>query len=156
VAPRKALKAMAAEPTQPRVRAEALVGLIGALTSPTDGSSPVTASERWEFIGDVALPIDRDISHFACTRAGKIPNALQKMFQVLRPGRSKRGGLVGVVLTCGGQMLFGQPGDVAEAEPPQAILRSAAPPLELPPAPNIAVAPPSPLPSRPEPRPVLP
>jgi hypothetical protein len=45
------------------------------------------------------LPIDRDISRFACTRAGKIPNALQKMFQVLRPGRSKRGGLVGVVLT---------------------------------------------------------
>jgi hypothetical protein len=156
VARRKALKAMAAEPPQPRVSAEALVGLIGALTSPTDGSSPVTASERWEFIGGIALPIDRDVSRFGYTRTGRIPNELQKMFQAPRPGRSKRGGLVGVVLTCGGQMLFGRPGDVAGAAPPQAILRSAAPPLELPPAPNIAVAPPSPLPSRPAPRPVLP
>jgi hypothetical protein len=129
VARRKALKAMAAEPTQPRVRAEALMGLIGELTAPTDGSPPVTASEPWEFIGDFALPIDRDISRFAYTRAGKIPNELRKMFQVLRPGRSKRGamfavgtmlgGLVGVVMTYGGQMLFGQPGDLAQADPPK-------------------------------------
>jgi hypothetical protein len=51
------------------------------------------------------------------------------MFQVLRPGRSKRGamfavgtmlgGLVGVVMTYGGQMLFGQPGDLAQADPPK-------------------------------------
>lgn len=105
------------------------MGQIGALTSPTDGAPPASASEPWEFIGDVALPIDRDISRFADTRAGKIANELQKMFQVLGPGRSKRGamfavgtipgGLVGVVLTYGGQMLLGQPGDVAEAEPPQ-------------------------------------
>jgi len=196
VARRRALKAMAAEPTQPRVRAEALMGLIGELTAPTDGSPAVTASEPWEFIGDFALPIDRDISRFAYTRAGKIPNELRKMFQVLRPGRSKRGamfafgtmlgGLVGVVLTYGGQMLFGQPGSLAEADPPQpdnsvasapdlvrppattpapapsmsppvlarpqadppqAILRGAAQPLQTPPAPDAAAAPPSPSPA---------
>lgn len=118
VARRKALKAMAAEPNSSRVRAEVLMGLVGELTAPTGGSPPVTAQEPWEFVGDFALPIDRDISRFAYTRAGKIPNELRKMFQVLRPGRSKRramfafgavlGGLGGVVLTFGGQMLFGQ------------------------------------------------
>jgi len=102
------------------VRAEALMGLIGELTAPSDGSLPVTASEPWEFVGDFALPIDRDISRFAYTRAGKIPNELRKMFQVLRPGRSKRGvmfalgavlgGAIGVLLTYSGQMLFGAPG----------------------------------------------
>jgi hypothetical protein len=38
VARRKALKAMSAEPTQPRVRAEALMGLIGELTALAAGS----------------------------------------------------------------------------------------------------------------------
>lgn len=157
MARRKALKAMAAEPTQPRVRAEALMGLIGELTSPTDGSPPVTASEAWEFIGDFALPIDRDISRFAYTRAGKIPNELRKMFQVLRPGRSKRramfalgtmlGGLVGVALTYGGQMLFGQPSDRAEADPPQpdnsiASTPEIARPRAAVPAPAISLNPP--------------
>lgn len=120
VARRRALKAMAAEPGEARVRAEALMGLIGELTAPSDGSAPVIAQEPWEFIGDFALPIDRDISRFAYTRAGKIPNELRKLFQVLRPGRSKRraiftlgallGGAVGVALTYGGSVLFGQPG----------------------------------------------
>lgn len=204
VARRKALNAMAAAPTQPRVRAEALMGLIGELTAPTDGSPAVTASEPWEFIGDFSLPIDRDISRFAYTRAGKIPNELRKMFQVLRPGRSKRGamfalgtmlgGLVGVVLTYGGQMLFGQPGDLAEADPPkpdnsiasspnlvrppapatapvpsmsppvlaspqagppQAMLRGAAPPLQIPRAPDTSAAPPSPALSAAPPRPAF-
>lgn len=118
LARRKALKAMAAEPNRSRVRAEALLGLVGELTAPTDGSPPVTAQEPWEFVGDFALPIDRDISRFAYTRAGKIPNELRKMFQVLRPGRSKRramfafgavlGSVGGVILTFGGQLLFGQ------------------------------------------------
>lgn len=118
MARRKALKAMAAEPNSSRVRAEVLMGLVGELTAPTDGSPPVTTQEPWEFVGDFALPIDRDISRFAYTRAGKVPNELRKMFQVLRPGRSKRramfafgallGGVGGVILTFGGQVLFGQ------------------------------------------------
>lgn len=157
VARRRALKAMAAEPTESRVRAEALMGLIGELTAPTDGSPPVTATEPWEFIGDFALPIDRDISRFAYTRAGKIPNELRKMFQVLRPGRSKRramftlgamlGGLVGVLLTYSGQMLFGQPGLRADAEPPQpdnslASTQEAARPRAAAPVPGPSLDPP--------------
>jgi TIR domain len=142
VARRKALKAMAAEPTLARVRAEALMGLIGELTAPSDGSLPVTAPEPWEFVGDFALPIDRDISRFAYTRAGKIPNELRKMFQVLRPGRSKRGvmfalgavlgGAVGVVLTYSGQMLFGAPsGRFSASLPPDAAPASAPESTEL-------------------------
>ena len=147
VARRKALKAMAAEPTLARVRAEALMGLIGELTAPSDGSLPVTAPEPWEFVGDFALPIDRDISRFAYTRAGKIPNELRKMFQVLRPGRSKRGvmfalgavlgGAIGIVLTYSGQMLFGAPSgrlgasllpDTTPASAPEATLLADAAP----------------------------
>lgn len=124
IARRKAVKGLADDPKSPRIRAEALMGLVGELTAPSDGSPPVTRQEPWEFVGDMALPIDRDISRFAYMRAGKIPNELRKMFQVLRPGRSKRrrifafgallGAALGVVLTWaltyGGQMLFGQPG----------------------------------------------
>ncbi len=124
IARRKAVKGLADNPQSTRVRAEALMGLVGELTAPSDGSPPITRHEPWEFVGDMALPIDRDISRFAYMRAGKIPNDLRKMFQVLRPGRSKRrrifalgavfGAALGVVLTWalsyGGQMLFGQPG----------------------------------------------
>lgn len=142
VARRKALKALADEPMRSSVRVEALMGLIGELTAPSDGSPPVVAQEPWEFIGDMALPIDRDISRVAYMKAGKIPNELRKMFQVLRPGRSKRramfalgavlGGVVGVALTYGGQMLFGLPGmraatpapEPARSQAPRAIART--------------------------------
>ena len=128
VARRRALKALSAAPMRASVRVEALMGLIGELTAPSDGSQPVVTQEPWEFIGDMALPIDRDISRVAYMKAGKIPNELRKMFQVLRPGRSKRraifalgavlGGIVGVALTYGGQMLFGQPvSRIATPEP---------------------------------------
>lgn len=147
VARRKALKGMADAPAAPRARAEALMGLVGELTAPSDGSPPVTAQEPWEFVGDMALPIDRDISRFAYTRAGKIPNELRKMFQVLRPGKSKRraifalgalvGGVVGVALAYGGQMLFGQSG-VRLAQLP--------PPTDNPPEPQQAVRAPEPAP----------
>lgn len=130
VARRKALKAMADEPNSARARAEALMGLVGELTAPSDGSPPVTTQEPWEFVGDMALPIDRDISRFAYTRAGKIPNELRKMFQVLRPGKSKRraifavgavvGGVVGVALAYGGQLLFGHSNvQLAQLPPPK-------------------------------------
>ena len=162
VARRKALKAMADAPATPRVRAEALMGLIGELTEPSDGSPPVTAQEPWEFVGDFALPIDRDISRFAYTRAGKVPNELRKMFQVLRPGRSKRramfafgailGGVIGAALTYGGHMLFGQP--IAKPTPPpteptdtpappvatQPSRPALAPPVLAPPAPPPHIA----------------
>jgi len=167
VARRKALKAMAEAPAAPRVRAEALMGLIGELTAPSDGSPPVTAQEPWEFIGDFALPIDRDISRFAYTRAGKIPNELRKLFQVLRPGRSKRqtmfafgaviGGVIGAMLTYGAHMMFGQPGARPAAPPPeptdtsapQLALRTQAPDLA-----QRALAPPTPAspPTAPPPR----
>lgn len=148
VARRKVLKAMSAEPMQRRVRAEALMGLIGELTAPSDGSPPVTAHDPWEFVGDFALPIDRDISRYAYTRAGKIPNELRKMFQVLRPGRSKRrrlfaagavlGGIVGVVLTYGGQMLFGQPGPRLASDPRQPDTPPTRPADDTPAAPQTA------------------
>lgn len=154
IARRKALKAMAAAPAEPRVRAEALMGLIGELTAPSDGSPPVTAHEPWEFLGDFALPIDRDISRFAYSRAGKIPNELRKLFQVLRPGRSKRraifafgallGGIVGAALTYGAHMMFGQPG-AKPPPPPHEPTDTPAPPLALrSPAPTFA--PPAPAP----------
>lgn len=145
VARRKALKAMADEPASARARAEALMGLVGELTAPSDGSPPVTELEPWEFVGDIALPIDRDISRFAYTRAGKIPNELRKMFQVLRPGKSKRpaifalgallGGVAGVTLAWGGQLLFGH-SDVKLAQLP--------PPAGNPPEPRQAAIEPAP------------
>ena len=129
VARRRALKALADAPMDARVRVEALMGLIGELTAPSDGAPPVTTQEPWEFVGDMALPIDRDISRVAYMKAGKIPNELRKMFQVLRPGRSKRravfalgavlGGIVGVALTYGGQMLLSAPGAKVAATPPE-------------------------------------
>ena len=147
VARRRALKALADAPMRSSVRVEALFGLIGELTAPSDGSPPVTAQEPWEFIGDMALPIDRDISRVAYMRAGKIPNELRKMFQVLRPGRSKRraifalgavlGGIIGVALTYGGQMLFGQPGTRTAPSSPT--------PTDAPPPPTLAQRPPAPL-----------
>jgi len=154
VARRRALKALADAPMRSSVRVEALFGLIGELTAPSDGSPPVTAQEPWEFIGDMALPIDRDISRVAYMRAGKIPNELRKMFQVLRPGRSKRraifalgavlGGIIGVALTYGGQMLFGQPG--TRVAPPSPT------PADAPPPPTLAQRPPAPATSAEAPR----
>ncbi|MEQ1783007.1 MAG: TIR domain-containing protein [Hyphomonadaceae bacterium] len=137
IARRKALKALADAPMRASVRVEALMGLIGELTAPSDGAPPVVTQEPWEFIGDMALPIDRDISRAAYMKAGKIPNELRKMFQVLRPGRSKRraifalgavlGGVAGVALTYGGQMLFGQPGlKVATPKPESTTERAPA------------------------------
>jgi hypothetical protein len=165
IARRKALKAMADAPNASRVRAEALMGLIGELTAPSDGSPVVTAHDPWEFVGDFALPIDRDISRFAYTRAGKVPNELRKMFQVLRPGRSKRramfafgallGGIVGAALTYGGHMLFGAPGAKPAPPPPEPTdapspptTAPALPPVLAPPAlPPPVVTPPAPGPS---------
>ena len=158
VARRKALKALADDPMRASVRVEALMGLIGELTAPRDGAPAVVAQEPWEFIGDMALPIDRDISRVAYMRAGKIPNELRKMFQVLRPGRSKRraifalgavlGGVAGVALTYGGQMLFGQPGlKVATptpeptAAPAPAVTALAKPPPLAPPVTAQSVTP---------------
>ena len=148
VARRRALKALATEPMRSSVRVEALFGLIGELTAPSDGGTPVTAQEPWEFVGDMALPIDRDISRVAYMRAGKIPNELRKMFQVLRPGRSKRraifalgavlGGVVGVALTYGGQMLFGQPGAKGATPPPQPTSAPAPPMVALAAPPGLA------------------
>jgi TIR domain len=156
VARRKALKAMSEAPTASRVRAEALMGLVGELTAPSDGSAPIIAQEPWEFLGDFALPIDRDISRFAYTKAGKIPNELRKIFQVLRPGRSKRraifaagtllGGLAGVALTYGGQMLFGQL-NARDTTPPVPPSDTPTPPSMVPtPAPSVAppLTPPAP------------
>ena len=137
VARRKALKALADDPMRGSVRVEALMGLIGELTAPSDGAPAVVAQEPWEFIGDMALPIDRDISRVAYMKAGKIPNELRKMFQVLLPGRSKRraifalgavlGGVAGVALTYGGQMLFGQPGMRVATPAPQPATSPALP-----------------------------
>lgn len=155
IARRKALKAMASAPHAPRVRAEALMGLIGELTAPSDGSPQVTAHEPWEFVGDFALPIDRDISRFAYNRSGKVPNELRKMFQVLRPGRSKRramfafgallGGIAGAALTYGAHMVFGQPGAKPPPPPPQPTDTPSPPTTTLPSPPALAppaVAPP--------------
>ncbi|MFT3725538.1 MAG: toll/interleukin-1 receptor domain-containing protein [Hyphomonadaceae bacterium] len=151
VARRKALKALADEPTEARIRAEALMGLVGELTAPSDGSPPVATQEPWEFVGDMALPIDRDISRFAYNRAGKIPNDLRKMFQVLRPGRSKRrsffavgalfGSVIGAALAYGGYMLFGQPFTrvVTPATPPRDAVPS--PSKQLPAPPQLTQAP---------------
>lgn len=164
VARRKALKAMADAPADARVRAEALMGLLGELTAPSDGSPPVTAQEPWEFLGDFALPVDRDISRFAYTKAGKIPNELRKIFQVLRPGRSKRraiftlgallGGVFGVALTYGGQILFGQPHapDTAPPVPPSDAPTPGTPGAPSPPqrlAPPLSA--PTPAPAQPAP-----
>ena len=81
------------------------------------------------------------------------------MFQVLRPGRSKRrrlfalgavvGGVVGVVLTYGGQMLFGQPGARIAAPPPSpdatpATAPEAARPPAAAPDPSPSLTPPLP------------
>lgn len=151
VARRRALKALADAPMRSSVRVEALFGLIGELTAPSDGAPPVTAQEPWEFIGDMALPIDRDISRVAYMRAGKIPNELRKMFQVLRPGRSKRraifalgavlGGIIGVALTYGGQMLFGQPGTRLATPSPQPTAAPAPPAVAVPPVPIVSPPP---------------
>lgn len=168
VARRRALKALADEPMRSSVRVEALMGLVGELTAPSDGSPPVTAQEPWEFVGDMALPIDRDISRVAYMKAGKIPNELRKMFQVLRPGRSKRraifalgavlGGIAGVALTYGGQILFGQLGAKATTPTPEPAAAPAPPAVALAPPvttqaapaaaqPGAAVATPGPVPS---------
>jgi hypothetical protein len=82
---RKVLKALAEDPLKSRVRAEALMGLVGELMSPSDRSEPISAKEHWEFVGDLALPIDKDISRFAYTKAGNVPEELRGIFDRLKP-----------------------------------------------------------------------
>jgi hypothetical protein len=165
VARRKALKALSDEPLKGHVRAEALMGLVGELMSPSDRSAPVDAKEPWEFVGDISLPMDGDISRFAYTKAGNVPNDVRKIFQVLKPRATGRtaavvlgavgGGIAGLVI--GYYLGQAQRGDAGpdSQRPPPSPQAPHVPPRPAPPPPPPVVSPPPLVASQPPPPEVL-
>lgn len=90
---RRALRALRAAPMDQTVRAAVLIGLVGELmqAARTTGGANMSANpEPWRWLGDLALPLDREISRFAYGKSGDIPNDVRETFQVLRQKTSGR------------------------------------------------------------------
>ena len=92
---RRALRALHAAPGDASVRSATVLGLIGELSSADaqGGDGANRNLEPWRWLGDLALPFDRQISRFAYARAGDIPNDVRETFEIMHQksaGRAAR------------------------------------------------------------------